>query len=307
MNKDDRFWPVSFLNVLSLTWDNRFTCLVNARSKKKVCGGAGRPLSIKVLPPGRGGKSDHLDYPAGRADIDDQAKSFQQNVSGPETSARTYFYAGFGRRAAGAIASFQYWYFYNFNYVASSLAFRGYHEGDFEQVAILFAANGKTPTGQVRKVPKYVFLSQHNGGQLLKWNSSSLKRSDASPMVYAAKGTHANYAACGEHSRGALPRDFSDCDGAKLYSFRSAPLIPLKEKSWPCWRGRLGRGGSLPRYGTARARPCSSRGSSIAHPTTCARGTRRALPWGALPPTPAMTPQPGSSTTAAIGSARLTR
>jgi hypothetical protein len=108
VDRDDRFWPASFLNVFSLTWDNRFTCLVTARTGQQTCGAAGRPLSMRVLPPARGGRSDYLDYPATLGDIDDRAKSFQQNVAGPETSARTYFFAGYGRRAAGAIASFQY-------------------------------------------------------------------------------------------------------------------------------------------------------------------------------------------------------
>jgi len=101
--------------VLSLEWDGRYTCRYSG--KREYCGRAGRPLSIRGLKPGLGAKKDHLDYPATGGDIDDQRKSFQQNVNGPG-SARVYFFAGYGRRKTRTIASFQYWFFYNFNYVA---------------------------------------------------------------------------------------------------------------------------------------------------------------------------------------------
>ena len=258
VNKDDRFWPASFLNVLSLTWDGRYTCLVTPASAAKTCGSQGRPLSVGLLPPGRGSKSDYLDYPAGKGDISDQAKSFQQNAGPPASSARVYFYAGSGRRSTGTIASFQYWYFYNFNYIPVSVVARGYHEADLEHVSILFSEKRtRLPDGRPwsYKAPKYVFFSQHSGGELVKWRSSSLQRNGNSPVAYAAKGSHANYKDCGTHHR-VGPRDISDCDKSELHNFRRAPLIPIQNASWACWNGKLGNGGgTFPRYSGAPRAP----------------------------------------------------
>lgn len=251
VNRDDGFWPASFLNVLSLEWDGRYTCRYSG--KKKYCGRGGHPLSIRGLMPGRGAKEDHLDYPATDGDIDDQRKSFQQNVSGPG-SARVYFFAGYGRRKTRTIASFQYWFFYNFNYVAQNRVFRGYHEGDFEQFSILFRSKRVRVRGWTawKKVPKYVYFSQHNGGELVKSNSPKLEQkvvrlggriNGFSTSVFAAKGTHANYKDCGPHLRIGLPSDVSECDRRKLFGFRPG-LIPLEPRSWACWRGHVGNLGA---------------------------------------------------------------
>jgi len=117
-----------------------------------------------------------------------------------------------------------------------------------------------------KKVPKYVYFSQHDGGELVKWTNPKLTQRLSrlgggklgfSTSVFAARGTHANYKDCGPHLRIGLPSDVSECDRRKLFGFRPR-LIPLKPRSWACWRGHVGNlgDGTIPfRYGDGPATP----------------------------------------------------
>ncbi len=82
----------------------------------------------------------------------------------------------------GPHTTIQYWllYFYNdwFNK----------HEGDWEMVQVMLDANGE---------PEWVVLSQHHGGTRRTWATAPVEEG-THPVVYVARGSHANYFVGGE-------------------------------------------------------------------------------------------------------------
>jgi hypothetical protein len=65
----------------------------------------------------------------------------------------------------------------------------GNHIGDWEHVMIRF----------VDQTPKYVWLSQHIGGQAFHFKDMEKDAVGLRPIVYIANGSHANYAVQGPH------------------------------------------------------------------------------------------------------------
>lgn len=273
VDRDDRFWPVDFENVAGLEWDDRYLCQTSGETQV-ACASRGRPFDLgRLLATAGDPERDFLDYPAGRGDITDQAKSMAQRVRtdadnpNPYPSHRVHFFPGYGR-GRGTVASFQYWYFFAFNYTEYSLT-RGFHEGDFEHIAVLFKLQRKSTRARPRYKPRYVFLSSHDGGQTLKWSGDDgLRRRGTHPVGHASHGTHAIYADCGTHRRGLLPPDASECDPDDRFLFgprTTKRLLPLRRDPWACWGGRLGRGrdpDQLPvRYGDAPEAPLRQQGA----------------------------------------------
>ena len=82
--------------------------------------------------------------------------------------------------------SLQYFFFYPFN------DFNNLHEGDWERIAIEFAApNARSALNQD---PDLVAYSQHYGGETASWGGDKLEIVDGThPVVYVAAGSHASY------------------------------------------------------------------------------------------------------------------
>ncbi len=77
----------------------------------------------------------------------------------------------------GTRVAIQYWFFYVFNFGTYNN-----HEGDWEMIEVILDGNLE---------PLIVGYSQHEEGQQAAW--SQVERSGDGPVVYVAKGSHANY------------------------------------------------------------------------------------------------------------------
>lgn len=134
----------------------------------------------------------------------------------------------------------QYWFFYTYNAFASPVdkprVFQA-HEGDWEHVAVLL-------NSQLR--PRAVFASQHNAGLTLPWAKVPDREGDH-PVIYVARGSHANYFVPGRHKldlaaltgilaplQPGIPRSL----GVKLISDTVSPL-PLDAAACPPVQARL--------------------------------------------------------------------
>jgi Vacuolar protein sorting-associated protein 62 len=76
----------------------------------------------------------------------------------------------------------QYWFLYFFNYRLNE------HESDWEQITVRLD-DERNPIG--------VFYSAHEGGQVADWER--IEHDGDHPVVYPARGSHANYFAAGTH------------------------------------------------------------------------------------------------------------
>ncbi|OHE92133.1 vacuolar protein sorting-associated protein 62 [Colletotrichum orchidophilum] len=74
----------------------------------------------------------------------------------------------------------------------------GDHVGDWEHNMIRFR-DGK-PTG--------IYYSQHVDGASLSWDDSTLTKMDGRPIVYSARGSHANYPTAGEQIHNSVLVDY---------------------------------------------------------------------------------------------------
>jgi hypothetical protein len=79
----------------------------------------------------------------------------------------------------------QYWFYYPFN------DFNNKHESDWEMVQLMFDAS--TAAEALKTVPTEVGYSQHSGAERAAWDDSKLERRGSHPIVYAGRGSHANY------------------------------------------------------------------------------------------------------------------
>ncbi|OLN97839.1 putative vacuolar protein sorting-associated protein TDA6-like protein 1 [Colletotrichum chlorophyti] len=76
----------------------------------------------------------------------------------------------------------------------------GDHVGDWEHNMIRFR-DGK-PVG--------IYFSQHVDGAAYSWDSPKLTKSDGRPIVYSARGSHANYISTGKQIHNAVLVDYCD-------------------------------------------------------------------------------------------------
>ncbi|KAM5354828.1 hypothetical protein ACJ41O_001474 [Fusarium nematophilum] len=118
--------------------------------------------------------------------------------------------------------------------VASGMHF-GNHVGDWENNMIRFR-DGK-PVG--------IFYSQHVDGRAFEWDDPEISKLDGRPIVYSARGSHANYPASGKQIHNLVLYD--NCDegqrwdpilSAYFYRFDPAtstltPLTPPNQTSPP--------------------------------------------------------------------------
>lgn len=122
----------------------------------------------------------------------------------------------------------QFWLFYAFNPWA--IGGVGSHEGDWE-----FVQFGCVDEHGER--PAYVTASQHHtGGKREPW--AVARGTDVRPLIYVARGSHANYFAPGIQGGGV-----DRCDG------RGRVLDAVKWREfgdWATWKGRWGNSDTSP-------------------------------------------------------------
>ena len=109
----------------------------------------------------------------------------------------------------------QYWLFYYFN------DWNNQHEGDWELIQLRFEASSADEA--LMQEPSTIALSQHRSGEVAAWSDAKLRRHGSRPIVYVARGSHANYFGPGLYlGRGEDGRGMG-CDDASK-SGRSVPL-----------------------------------------------------------------------------------
>jgi hypothetical protein len=113
----------------------------------------------------------------------------------------------------------QYWLFYYYNdfQLLGSIG-AGKHEGDWELAQVRLNASEQ---------PEQVIFSQHKEAESKPW--ASVKKSGTSPLVYVARGSHANYFGAGSHFTGVW-LDQADGKGPQI-----APTLEVLNDSTPAW------------------------------------------------------------------------
>jgi hypothetical protein len=115
----------------------------------------------------------------------------------------------------------QYWLFYYFN------DWNNKHEADWELVQLYFDVDD--PRAALMVQPVSIAISQHSSGNLAAWNDSRVHREGDRPVIYVARGSHANYFEPGVFlGRGEQGRGLG-CDDASLSNRRislEARLLP---------------------------------------------------------------------------------
>jgi hypothetical protein len=158
----------------------------------------GRPFSLDALPPGGG----RMNFPPG---IEDPA----------DTPLVGY------HRMVAAVHLFwhQFWLWYLDN--PWSIAGAGRHEGDWELVQI-------ASVDEEGNRPVLMTNSQHRGGE--KREFWRCERVGGRPVVYVARGSHANFFTPGERGD-----DIADGRGSELADVEWRPF-----GEWADWPGRWG-------------------------------------------------------------------
>jgi hypothetical protein len=275
VSADDRFWPISVLDVLRFRFDGHDTCLYrNGRCAVRD------PLPSDLAGPSS--FSDYLAYPTPLVSVGDAFLSAAEALGvpiqaidawrrkpasvDPFATAQIYFYylAHTRRRnypgLPSGLISLEYWFFYPLNYfplvriplealthpITSTLGNTDYHQGDLEHVAVLL--DPKTMQ------PRYVWMARHaDEGQAFRWGSRSVQWEGDHPVIYEALGSHTSYARCGIQRRSRtylFINDYVVCapHGDYGFTYFNTRLVDLAHTSWACWRGHLGvSGGRLRR------------------------------------------------------------
>ncbi len=104
----------------------------------------------------------------------------EQQIEGARPRPTVYFHLAY-EPSKGRVA-IEYWLMYLYN------DFYDQHEADWEGVTVVLE-NG-SPLGAI--------YSQHQGGKWIAW--SALSKTGAHPIVYVARGSHANYPKAGQYS-----------------------------------------------------------------------------------------------------------
>ncbi len=163
------------------------------------------------------------------------------NVGGPQSLA----YAHVVRNEVPGYITVQYWLFYFYNDWFNK------HEGDWELVQVILSADEQ---------PLWVVYSQHHGGVRRPWASTSVEEK-THPVVYVARGSHANYFAGNEvfpfpQTIGNRQFVLVDRTGSSTRTMPGVVLIPTRAEltadpdGWPGaeWLAYYGRWGETAVY-----------------------------------------------------------
>ncbi len=154
-------------------------------------------------------------------------------------------YAHVVRNEVPQYITIQYWLFYFYNDWFNK------HEGDWEVVQVILSADEQ---------PLWVVYSQHHGGVRRPWASTSVEEK-THPVVYVARGSHANYFAGNEvfpfpQTIGNRQFVLVDRTGSSTRTIPAITLIPTRAElaadpdGWPGaeWMAYQGRWGETAVY-----------------------------------------------------------
>ena len=132
----------------------------------------------------------------------------------------------------------QYWLFYYLN------DWRNVHEGDWELIQLHFDGLSTQDLLSQQKEPLLAAYSQHQGGQKMSWaemKNTGLIR-DTHPLVYVAKGSHANYFTPGQFWSG-LDFDDTGLSPWRVIEPEELNVVAFQEDGGIEWIGFQGRWG----------------------------------------------------------------
>jgi hypothetical protein len=136
---------------------------------------------------------------------------------------------GHARKDGAGRLWLQYWLFYYYNdfQLLGSLFSGGKHEGDWELVQIRLG-----PSEQ----PEQIVFSQHRTAESKPW--AEVKKAGANtPLVYVARGSHANYFGPGSHFTGTW---FDQADGKGPQISPKLEVLDDSTPAWTQWPGAWG-------------------------------------------------------------------
>jgi hypothetical protein len=134
---------------------------------------------------------------------------------------------GHARRDAAGRLWLQYWLFYYYNdFQLLGDIGGGKHEGDWELVQIRLG-----PSEQ----PEQAVFTQHNLAQSKAW--AAVRKAGNTPLVYVARGSHANYFSAGSHWTGVW---FDQADGKGPQIVPRLEVLQDATPAWLLWPGYWG-------------------------------------------------------------------
>src|SRR5262245_23833904 len=143
---------------------------------------------------------------------------------------------GHARRDAKGRLWLQYWLFYYYNdfQLIGALLTGGKHEGDWELVQLRLDANER---------PDLAVYSQHKTAEAKPWAATPKDKN--TPLVYVARGSHANYFGPGSRFTGSW---FDQADGKGPKINPTLEVVTDTTPAWMLWPGMWGdtRTGVLP-------------------------------------------------------------
>lgn len=168
-------------------------------------------------------------YAAQRGDvIGDTTRNYLTNAAKlhaqPRYANRVY---GHARRDRNGSLWLQYWLFYYYNDFRILGPFSGgKHEGDWELVQFELGADER---------PRRAVFSQHKEAEVQSW--AKVAKHGARPLIYVARGSHANYFGAGSHWTGHWV-DRADGKGPRIDP--TLELVTSEAPKWLHWPGRWG-------------------------------------------------------------------
>jgi lysophospholipase L1-like esterase len=236
IDRRDGFWPVPVRTLLAMR-DRRATICRQPAVAASECLRLGTPGEF----PWAGGRGEHLEYPAADDDREEQYDLMVDalGTADPSRSALIYFLAT-RKPGPDQPITIQYWFFYPFNYQPTkAVPDGGYHEGDFESIALLLSAKTNRP--------RYIWMARHDEeGRIFPWDDEAIVKNGEHPELFAARGSHATYESCARQSRPAGPvgliDDYPACDAGRPLRLapETTPLADLSRVGWACWAGLFG-------------------------------------------------------------------
>ena len=129
------------------------------------------------------GVDTYLDFPGSPLTPGCSYERWAKAISlGKPTTAYAHVVAQPGKPGKLAL---QYWLYYVFN------DWNNKHESDWEMVQLMFDAGSASDA--LTKTPTEIGYSQHDGAERAAWDDKKLQKRGTHPIVYPARGSHANF------------------------------------------------------------------------------------------------------------------
>jgi hypothetical protein len=122
----------------------------------------------------------------------------------------------------------QYWMWYFYNDYQLALGF-GTHEGDWESIQLRIGLDGD--------LPDIAVYAQHRQGEKRNWEDVEKLAGGDTPVVYAARGSHAAYFEAGYHQTEAW---YDIADGKRPAPALTLEIVEDATHPWMRWPGRWG-------------------------------------------------------------------